>query len=42
MDAGINPVELVQALEQHGFESLFLAEHSHIPAGLWAEVAKLA
>jgi probable F420-dependent oxidoreductase len=30
-DDGIGPVELGQALEQRGFESLFLAEHSHIP-----------
>jgi probable F420-dependent oxidoreductase len=30
-DQGIGPVELGQALEQRGFESLFLAEHSHIP-----------
>ena len=30
-DQGIGSVELGQALEQRGFESLFLAEHSHIP-----------
>jgi probable F420-dependent oxidoreductase len=30
-DEGIGPVELGAALEQRGFESLFLAEHSHIP-----------
>lgn len=30
-DGGIGPAELGQALEQRGFESLFLAEHSHIP-----------
>ncbi|WAC90241.1 LLM class F420-dependent oxidoreductase [Mycobacterium sp. Aquia_213] len=30
-DEGIGPVELAGALEQRGFESLFLAEHSHIP-----------
>lgn len=30
-DDGIGPVELGKALEQRGFESLFLAEHSHIP-----------
>jgi len=30
-DEGIGPVELGQALEQRGFSSLFLAEHSHIP-----------
>ncbi len=28
---GIGPVELGEALEQRGFASLFLAEHSHIP-----------
>jgi probable F420-dependent oxidoreductase len=30
-DEGIGPVELGGALEQRGFSSLFLAEHSHIP-----------
>ena len=30
-DEGISPVELGTALEQRGFSSLFLAEHSHIP-----------
>lgn len=30
-DDGIGPAELGKALEQRGFESLFLAEHSHIP-----------
>ncbi|MGE2814355.1 LLM class F420-dependent oxidoreductase [Mycobacterium heidelbergense] len=30
-DEGIGPVELGEALEERGFESLFLAEHSHIP-----------
>jgi probable F420-dependent oxidoreductase len=30
-DEGIGPVELGVALEERGFESLFLAEHSHIP-----------
>ena len=30
-DEGIGPAELGVALEQRGFESLFLAEHSHIP-----------
>ena len=30
-DEGIGPVELGKALEQRGFSSLFLAEHSHIP-----------
>lgn len=32
-DEGIGPADLGQALEQRGFESLFLAEHSHIPVG---------
>lgn len=31
-DDGIGPAELGEGLEQRGFESLFLAEHSHIPA----------
>jgi probable F420-dependent oxidoreductase len=30
-DDGIGPVDLGKALEQRGFESLFCAEHSHIP-----------
>src|ERR1700759_2584240 len=30
-DEGIGPVELGGGLEERGFESLFLAEHSHIP-----------
>lgn len=30
-DRGIGPVELAQAVEQRGFESLWLPEHSHIP-----------
>jgi probable F420-dependent oxidoreductase len=30
-DEGIGPTELGVALEERGFESLFLAEHSHIP-----------
>jgi probable F420-dependent oxidoreductase len=30
-DEGIGAVELGEALEERGFESLFLAEHSHIP-----------
>lgn len=32
-DEGIGPADLGRALEQRGFESLFLAEHTHIPAG---------
>ena len=28
----ISPVELGVALEERGFESIWLAEHSHIPA----------
>src|SRR5436305_5356032 len=31
-DEGIEPTVLGPALEERGFESLFLAEHSHIPA----------
>ncbi|MGW0178256.1 LLM class F420-dependent oxidoreductase [Nocardia sp. NPDC003345] len=31
-DEGIAPTALGPALEQRGFDSLFLAEHSHIPA----------
>jgi probable F420-dependent oxidoreductase len=30
-DDGIGPVELGAALEERGFDSVFLAEHSHIP-----------
>lgn len=30
-DEGIGPVQLAVGLEERGFESLFLAEHSHIP-----------
>ncbi len=30
-DEGIGPAELGAGLEQRGFESLFLAEHTHIP-----------
>jgi probable F420-dependent oxidoreductase len=30
-DEGIGPAELGAGLEQRGFDSLFLAEHSHIP-----------
>ena len=30
-DEGIGPAELGSALEQRGFESLFVAEHTHIP-----------
>jgi probable F420-dependent oxidoreductase len=32
-DEGIRPDVLGRALEERGFTSLFLAEHSHIPAG---------
>ncbi len=31
-DYSIDPVTLAQAMEQRGFESLFLTEHTHIPA----------
>jgi probable F420-dependent oxidoreductase len=30
-DEGIGPVELGKGLEERGFESLFVAEHTHIP-----------
>ncbi|GAA2077815.1 LLM class F420-dependent oxidoreductase [Actinomadura alba] len=30
-DEGIGPVELGRAVEERGFESLFVAEHTHIP-----------
>lgn len=30
-DQGIRPAPLGRALEERGFESLFIAEHSHIP-----------
>lgn len=30
-DYGIAPVSLGQAVEERGFDSLFLAEHTHIP-----------
>src|SRR6516162_8722962 len=30
-DEGISPAELGRELEQRGFESLFVAEHTHIP-----------
>src|SRR5262245_29657680 len=31
-DQGIGPVPLGRALEERGFDALFIAEHSHIPA----------
>ncbi|WP_406692299.1 LLM class F420-dependent oxidoreductase [Saccharopolyspora sp. ID03-671] len=31
-DEGIGPVDLGRALEERGFDALFLAEHTHIPA----------
>ncbi|MDI2031673.1 LLM class F420-dependent oxidoreductase [Saccharopolyspora sp. TS4A08] len=31
-DEGISPVDLGRALEERGFDALFLAEHTHIPA----------
>ncbi len=31
-DDGIGPVELARAVEERGFDSLFVPEHSHIPA----------
>jgi diacylglycerol kinase family enzyme len=44
-DEGIGPVELGRALEERGFASLFLAEHSHIPVNAktpycWYAVAR--
>jgi alkanesulfonate monooxygenase SsuD/methylene tetrahydromethanopterin reductase-like flavin-dependent oxidoreductase (luciferase family) len=30
-DYGIHPGELARELEAHGFESLFVCEHTHIP-----------
>jgi probable F420-dependent oxidoreductase len=30
-DEGIDPIELARAVEERGFESLFVAEHTHIP-----------
>ncbi|MEU3624350.1 LLM class F420-dependent oxidoreductase [Amycolatopsis coloradensis] len=30
-DEGIGPIDLGRALEERGFESLFVAEHTHIP-----------
>ncbi|GEB53408.1 LLM class F420-dependent oxidoreductase [Streptomyces cacaoi] len=32
-DEGIRPGALARAVEERGFESLFVAEHSHIPVG---------
>jgi alkanesulfonate monooxygenase SsuD/methylene tetrahydromethanopterin reductase-like flavin-dependent oxidoreductase (luciferase family) len=29
---GIGPAALAQALEERGFDSLFVTEHTHIPA----------
>ena len=31
-DEGLRPDELAACVEQHGFESLFITEHTHIPA----------
>jgi probable F420-dependent oxidoreductase len=33
LDDGIRPVELGRALEERGFESLFLGEHTNLPVG---------
>ena len=30
-ERAIDPVELGRGLEERGFESLFLAEHTHVP-----------
>ena len=32
-DTGVGPVDAAVALEERGFSSLFVAEHSHIPVG---------
>jgi alkanesulfonate monooxygenase SsuD/methylene tetrahydromethanopterin reductase-like flavin-dependent oxidoreductase (luciferase family) len=32
-DEGVRPDALGAAVEERGFDSLFLAEHSHIPIG---------
>lgn len=43
-DEGIAPVDLGRALEERGFDALFLAEHTHIPASRespWSEGAQL-
>lgn len=32
-DEGLGPAELAQALENRGFDSLFVAEHTHMPVG---------
>ena len=31
-DQGIRPVALARALEDRGFDSLFVTEHTHVPA----------
>jgi probable F420-dependent oxidoreductase len=31
-DDGIDPLELARAAEHHGFESLFVPDHTHVPA----------
>ncbi len=31
-DEGISPAALARAVEERGFDSIFLAEHTHIPA----------
>ena len=33
-DYGIHPSELARELEEHGFESLFVCEHTHIPVSM--------
>ncbi|GAC69306.1 LLM class F420-dependent oxidoreductase [Gordonia soli] len=37
-DESIGPAELGRAVEQRGFESLFVAEHSHIPVTITTEI----
>jgi probable F420-dependent oxidoreductase len=33
-DRTISPADLARAVEAHGFESLFLPEHTHVPVGM--------
>ena len=38
-DYSITPTQLAVALEERGFDSLWAAEHSHIPVPSWAALA---
>ncbi|MCX9192022.1 LLM class F420-dependent oxidoreductase [Carbonactinospora thermoautotrophica] len=42
-DEGIHPTEFARALEERGFESLFVPEHSHIPVNeqTWPDGSRL-